>query len=287
MIAFYLSGNPTHDRAITALYEGCPEERKLIEGFRYEPSDVAVIFGVYKSKVVISWPRGEIFRQQRQNNKDVIVLETGYINRGDGENHHYAAGFNGLNGRADFKNKGMPDDRYIKLSHEFPHQAVMKSYCQPRETGHVILCGQVPWNASVVHVDHVAWLNETAMKLKEQTRRRIVFRPHPLAKIPQIKWCEYSTAPLWRDLAWATAVVTFNSNTGVEALINGVPVFAFDEGSMVWSICNKDLRRIDFPETPARQRWLNDLCYAQWTLNEMRSGETWKHLTRSTTAPAT
>jgi hypothetical protein len=285
-VVVYLSGDPVHDRVLKAFYEGCPLKKEYRQVTDYVPSDIAVIFGVYKSKVPKSFPRGNVFRQQRAKNLDVIVLETGYINRGDGENHHYAAGFNGLNGRADFKNRGMSDDRYIQLASEFPVQTVLKPYCEPRETGHILLCGQVPWDASVDHIDYVGWLNQTATRLKEQTRRKIVFRPHPLAKIPPIEGCEYSTVPIWEDMVRATAVVTFNSNSGVEALINGVPVFAFDEGSMVWSICNKDLRRIDFPETPPRQRWLNDLCYAQWTLKEMMEGKAWSHLFRDMSSGA-
>jgi hypothetical protein len=285
MVRVYLSGDPVHDRVLEAFYEGCTAEKEFVRGFKYEPSEVAVIFGVRKSKIPKSWPRGEVFRRQREQNLDVIVLETGYINRGDGESHHYAAGFNGLNGRADFKNKGLPDYRYKKIAEQFPHLAVLKSYAKTRESGHIILCGQVPWDASVDHVDHVAWLKQTAKELQERTSRLIKFRPHPLAKLPNLEGCEYSTEPFYHDLTWANAVVTYNSNSGVEALINGVPVFAFDPGSMVWGICNKDLKRIDYPAMPARQRWMNELCYAQWTLSEMRSGETWEHL--SSTVPAT
>ena len=279
MIAFYLSGNPTHDRVIQAFYEGCPEEKKLIDGFQYEPSDIAVVFGVYKSKVVVSWPRGQIFRQQRQNNKDVIVLETGYINRGDGEHHHYAAGFNGLNGRADFKNKGMPNDRVRKLGIE------LKPW---RKGSNLILCGQVPWDASVDHSNHFQWLQQTAEELKK-TGLPVVFRPHPLAKLAPLPGIEYSTVPLKQDLQNAHCVVTFNSNAGVEALLEGVPVYAADEGSMAWPVALKSLSSIAHPLTaiddgsilePDRVQWLNNLSYCQWTLKEMANGEAWTHLFR-------
>lgn len=114
-VSVYLSGDPVHDRVLEAFYEGCPVEKQFVRGFKYEPSDLAVIFGVFKSKIPKSFPRGKVFQRQRENNQDVIVLETGYVNRGDGENHHYAVGFNGLNGRADFKNKGMTDSRWSML----------------------------------------------------------------------------------------------------------------------------------------------------------------------------
>jgi hypothetical protein len=31
---------------------------------------------------------------------------------------------------------------------------------------------------------------------------------------------------------------------------------------------------------PPREQWLNDLAYTQWTLEELKSGEAWKHLFR-------
>jgi hypothetical protein len=270
-VRVYLSGNAVHDRVLKAFADGC--KGQLVEGWKYEPSQVAVIFGVYKSRVPISFPRGQIFQRQRGQNLDVIVLETGYINRGDGEAHHYAAGFNGLNGRADFRNRDMPSDRAEKLGVQ------LKPY---REGSKVILCGQVPWDASVEGSDHLTWLQATAERLQAYSKRPVVFRPHPLARnaykplgIP------VSTVHFSEDLKDAHAVVTFNSNSGVESIIDGVPVFAGDHGSMCWELANKTLIRIDVPNRPSREQWLSDLCYAQWNLEELRSGEAWEHLSRS------
>jgi hypothetical protein len=276
-VRVYLSGNPVHDRVLESFFEGCPNDSELVRGWKYEPSEVAVIFGVYKSKVPISFPRGQIFQRQRAKNLDVVVLETGYINRGDGENHHYAAGFNGLNGRADFRNRNMPDDRAILL-----RRAGLLRVLNWREKGaHVLLCGQVPWDASVEGSDHLLWLQATVERLKAYTDREIVFRPHPKAvNAYKPLGCRVSTSPLREDLETAHAVVTYNSNTGVEALIEGVPVFAADQGSMCWELANKSLLSIDVPNMPDRVSWLNDLCYAQWNLSEMRSGEAWAHLSR-------
>lgn len=256
---------------LRALYEGCPAEKKFIEGFKYEPSEIAVIFGVHKSKIKKSWPRGKVFRQQREKNLDVIVLETGYINRGDGENHHYAVGFNGLNGRADFRNKNMGPERFEAL----------KVDLRPYSHGeNIIVCGQVPWDASVDHTDHKAWILETVHRLKLATTRQVIFRPHPLANLPKISGCGYSIAPLSEDLKNAHCVVTFNSNSGVEALLHGKPVFAFDEGSMVWELANRDLDAVNAPNYPNRQQWARNLAFAQWTPEEMREGRAWSHLLR-------
>lgn len=254
---------------LEAFYEGIVGEKEFVEGFAYEPSEVAVIFGVHKSKIRKSWPRGKVFRQQREKNLDVVVLETGYVNRGDGENHHYAAGLNGLNGRADFRNKNMGPERWEALN------VHLKPYSRGEK---IILCGQVPWDASVDNHDHKAWILETAHELKRLTSRPIVFRPHPKAQLPQIPGFGYSVRPLAEDLKDAHCVVTYNSNSAVEALIEGKPVFAFDEGSMAWALANKRLDKIDEPEYPNRQQWARDIAHAQWTLEEMREGLAWRHL---------
>ena len=264
----YLSGNPVHDRVIKAFAEGCKAELRTFD--QYEPSDVAIIFGVYKSLVPISWPRGHVFQLQRQNNLDVVVLETGYINRGDGEHHHYAAGFNGLNGRADFRNKGMPPDRWRKLGVE------LKPW---RKGSHIVLCGQVPWDGSIDHIDYMKWLQDTVDVLRA-TNRLVVFRPHPKARLNPIPGFDYSTEPLLTDLQNAHCVVACNSNACVEGVIEGVPAIVTDEGSMVWSIASHSLGEVDSPKMEDREQWASDLAYAQWTLDEMRSGETWAHLQR-------
>jgi hypothetical protein len=260
-----------HDAALLAFYDGCTAEKKLTTDWHYQPSDIAVVFGVYKSKVPISYPRGLVIAEQRRRGLDVIVLETGYINRGDGEQHHYAAGYNGLNGRADFRNANSPSDRAEKLSVTL----------QPwrKNGGHILLCGQVPWDASVDHISFKAWLSTTRETLAQTTKRPVRFRPHPQIAKPDMS--------LEEDLEDCWAVVTFNSNTAVDAAIRGVPVFADDAGSMAYPIANKDISQIDAPHTPERNQWLNDLAFAQWTPEEMRQGLAWAHLSRSSVRAST
>ena len=258
--SFYLSGNPVHDRVITALYEGCPDEKKLISNFKYTPADVGVVFGVYKSKVPISWPRGEVYRAHRGDGADMVVLETGYIKRGDGPDHYYAAGINGLNGRADFKNKKSPGDRFEQLGIEV----------KPWGFGNnVVVCGQVPWDASVDHLDYPKWVRDTLEILPKLTKRHIVYKEHP---------CIESGPPLSYFLKDAWACVTLNSNSAVEAVIEGVPAFVADQGSMAWDVANLRLEGIEDPLFYDRKQWLHNLAYAQWTPGEMRTGRVWKHL---------
>lgn len=276
MIAFYLSGNPEHDRVIEAMHDGYPGESIMVRGFDYRPTPIAVVFGFFKKSVPLSIPRGRVFLEQRRRGLDVVVLETGYLFRGAGADDYYAAGFNGLNGRADFRNAGSPGDRMDEL---VARRGLVVS---PWRSGgsRVVVCGQVPWDASVDHIDFRAWAEATIRELGSLTSMEVVFRPHPLHRMAPIHGSSYSDRTLEEDLADAFAVVTFNSNTGVDAAVRGIPVFAADPGSMALAVANGDLRRIAQPEKPDRSQWLRDLAYAQWTPAEMRRGDAWAHLLR-------
>ena len=178
----------------------------------YESSDLAVVFGTYKRHVPISYRRGHAVHQQLNKGLNAVILETGYINRGSGKDNHYAAGLNGLNGRAKFNNADSPADRFAKL----------KVDIKPWRTkgSHILICGQVPWDASVDHLNFIQWANETTGYLQAVSDRPIVYRPHPLAFTPTPEGCRVSTnKTLAEDLEDCWAVVTCNSNSAVEAAI--------------------------------------------------------------------
>jgi hypothetical protein len=269
VIRFYLSQYPQENAVIESLYEGCPEEKQLVEKFHYKPSDVAVVMGVFKRKVQASWPRGSVIRAQGYNGLDCLILETGYVNRGSRLTNHYALGWNGLNRRADFCNRNSPPDRSEKLA------VTLKPWKDGGD--YILLCGQVPWDASVDFTDHVQWLRDIAVAIKAVSRIPLRFRPHPLGGPIVDVAAELSQGTLQDDLSHAKCVVNFNSNTGVDAVLAGVPTIVFDIGSMVWDHKLTDFENLPKPD---RQQWIQDLCYAQWTPQEMRSGEAWAHVSK-------
>lgn len=273
MVRFYLSQYPEENVVIKSLYEGCPEEKELVENFYYKPSEVAVVMGVYKNRVQASYARGSVIKAQKYNKLDCLILETGYINRGSGIDNHYALGWNGLNGRADFRNENSPPDRAEKLG------VTLKPWKDDGD--YILLCGQVPWDASVDFTDHVQWLRDTVVATKAVTKRPVIFRPHPLGGEIKGLQCEYSTQSLEADLAGAKCVLNFNSNTGVDAVLAGVPTAVFDKGSMVWDVAHNS-GQIDFENLPKpdRKRWFRNLAYCQWKPSEMASGEAWAHISK-------
>ena len=138
---------------------------------------------------------------------------------------------------------------------------------------------QPPRDTQVQDVDHIGWCRRT-VKECQKIYTDVSFRPHPKCE-PEIYGIDeglLDTGKLRSTLDGARCVVTWNSTTGVDAIIAGVPVIAMDPGAMAWPVASHTLsaplRR------PARTEWLNRLGYSQWTEREMREGLPWRPVTR-------
>ena len=275
-ISVYLSGNnEEHDTVLRAFFEGIKKKHDnatiaLLDSYdESNKPDLAVVFGVEKKAVPDSQRRGRVIRLQQQlGQHKVIVLEKGYIKR----DIYYAAGFDGLNGRADFKNQNSPSDRAELLD------ITLKPW---KESGnHIVICGQVPWDAAVQHTDHIHWILSTIASVRAISNRPIIFRGHPLARqaYPQFPVDAYSrAAQIEDDLKDAYCVITFNSNSAVEAAIKGVPAIYCDEGSMAKKVGNK-LENLNNLACADRTQWLNNISYSQWSIEEMARGLAFAHL---------
>lgn len=216
------------------------------------PADVAV-FWSYRHKSVIA--------AQRQSGGRCVVLERNFFGP---ELSMASAGWDGLNGRADFCNVGSRGDRHARYGPEL----------QPWRLGgdYVLLMGQVPGDMSHAHADLNAWYAMAIEEIRAVWDGPLYFRPHP--KGSQAPDLPVMDGALEDGLAGAAYVVTFNSNSAVDAVIAGVPAVTYDEGSMAWDVT---------AHTPGqhitdRTQWARDLAYCQWTETEFSSGETWEHL---------
>jgi hypothetical protein len=45
---------------------------------------------------------------------------------------------------------------------------------------------------------------------------------------------------------------------------------------LAWEVGLSDLSQVENPFKPNRDQWLNNLAYANWTLEEVRNGTVWK-----------
>lgn len=228
------------------------------QGRQVPGADVAVFWGVRNKKL-----------QSAYDNR--LIMERGYY--GD-RTRFTSIGWNGLNGRADFRNNGVADDRISK------HPAVVQPW-QGFDGECVLLVGQVQGDMSIDGVDITRWYAQMIANLSPVVSLPVVFRPHPLARSTVVLpngFLNMSNAKLEDDLHRAAAVFTFNSNTGVDALLAGKPVFSADKGSMVWEVSAHDINDTVLMAEPDRERWLAELAYCQWTSEEIINGDAWSHL---------
>lgn len=221
-----------------------------------QPCDVAVIWGIASER----FPHTNYRDMIRMAQPNTIVMERGFVKRDE----YYAAGWGDTGGYADFCNKGMPSDRWEALGVEL----------QPmKEDGdYILVLGQVPWDTAVQHIDYPRWLKDTVATLTSAEDLRVRLRNHPL--LPETKRfsfpkCEVSyKKTLEEDFAGASQVIACNSTGLVDATIAGVPTIACDGRAMC-------------PAPGAsREQWGADIAYAQWTLDEFRSGKAFEHLVK-------
>lgn len=215
------------------------------------------------------WRRGSVLRDL---GKQVLVMERGYV----GDRFQWTSlGWNGLNGRADFRLPAQVDDQRWRDNFE--------NLMKPWQMGgdRIVVMGQHPNDASVRRIKFVEWADSVIEKLRTMTDTPIVFRPHPLAMRVRVK-ADTLHGDLASALVRAAAVVTYNSNSGVDAVLAGVPTIAMDEGSMAWPVTTHEL----MPEPPHKVRddWAHRLAWCQWTLPEIESGLAWEHVGRDVQA---
>lgn len=192
---------------------------------------------------------------------EICVLERGYV----GDRLHWSSvSFGGgLNGRALFRGPFSDGTRWGE------HFAKYMQPWRQKPDGYVLVCGQVSGDCSLKGVDIDRWYADTIAELRA-AGHDVRFRPHPLQGKPAPRLLP----PLAEDLAGARYVVTFNSNSGVDAVLAGVPTVAQDEGSMVYSIAGHD--RLAMPPTPYRTSWAHALAWCQWSREEMERGDCWE-----------
>ena len=85
---------------------------------------------------------------------------------------------------------------------------------------------------------------------------------------------------LLKEVHDAYAVISHNGSPGVVSAIDGVPIFLLDpERSQAKDVANINLRNIEKPNYDFdREGWLRRLAMSHWRLDEIRSGECWRHM---------
>jgi hypothetical protein len=152
-------------------------------------------------------------------------------------------------------------------------------------------------NWSMNELDPIDWFMDVYKKLRPLTNRKFIVRPHPnhvvamenrmeeFPKDVQVvigqKFFQGDEKKYYRfnfqdALNNCHAVVTHNSTASVDSCIRGVPTFVTSNLAICWPVANKDLSKIETPEYPNREQWVNDLGYKMWSEKEIRDGTVFK-----------
>jgi hypothetical protein len=152
----------------------------------------------------------------------------------------------------------MPDDRWKKLDLE------LKPW---KKNGSNIVVIEVPINsADILGIDPGKWLKDTMSTLSENSDRKIIVKERfKLLNNKKVR------RPLSDFLTDAHALVTFDSNSTIEAVIAGVPIFCGIRNP-VHSIAESNFAKIETPIYPDREQCLQNLAYQQFTIDEIASG---------------
>lgn len=217
-----------------------------------------------------------IGRALQQLGLHVLIAERGYL----GDRFHWTSlAWDGLNGRGSFCLDEIPPLDPAR-------RAIMVDTLKPwrgRGGDKIVIMGQVPGDESLQGRDLGPWYLAQAKAASDRFRMPVMLRPHPIAVqrrlhvrsgVPEI------AASLDETLREAAAVITFNSNSGVDALMAGVPTGATDPGSMAWGIAapSIDSLRIPAPEPDGRAIWAAKVAWCQWTPQELAAGTWWPRM---------
>lgn len=210
----------------------------------YDPCDLFVQWGVR---------RKDYITRAKASGTQVCIIERGYI--GDRFEWSSVSFGGGLNGRAAFRG---PFDDASRWEKHFAH--LMRPW-RDTHADVALIMGQVPGDTAVANVD-LPRFYDRAQRAFAGLGLRPYLRPHPNAT-------RTASVPLAEDLAQARCVVTWNSNSGVDAVLAGVPTVAMDEGSMAWPVTGHALA---MPQACDRDAWAHALAWKQFTKQEMASG---------------
>lgn len=157
-----------------------------------------------------------------------------------------------------WQNNAFPSDRRNRLNINF------KSW---RKDGrNIVVIPLSKFVGQYMGVSPHKWLQKTLRQLANNTDRNIIIKPKD------------EDQPLEEVLKDAYAVVAFNSNAAIDALVEGIPAFVTGP-SAAEPVSLFDLTQIEHPYYPDfRKEWANWLSYRQFTFEEMRNGTAWQHI---------
>jgi len=230
----------------------------------YEVHDSAPTFPVRPGDVLVIWNRyfqtEQIADRFEADGGTVLVAENGYVRGRHDGGDYYALAVHGHNGSGRWHVGG--SERWDALGIELKPWRT--------EGTHILVAPNRPFGMRGTVMPE-RWGEQTAERLRKLTDRPVRLRLHPGNGRAQV--------PLEDDLRDAHCVVIWSSSVGVKALIEGIPVVCM---APYWICRGAAGSHIDEAlwRREYRENAMHALAWAQWSVQEIASGEPFLHLLR-------
>lgn len=263
---------------------GCSKE---INAPKWEPADLAVLQGwVHEDSQTTPHLmfRKQVIDSQRSIGKHTLAIDSNLFLYRDVENTKNYLRFS-LNGifptTGEYFTKNVDPNRWNTIKQNIGFDL------QPwRNNGqHILICLQRNGGWSMGKLNVMDWCNSVIQTLSNYTDRKIIVRAHPgdrrakdylKLNYPNVSISKNNS--IVDDLKNAWATITYNSSPGVASAIEGVPVFVLDKEprkSQAYDVANFDLAKIESPDKPERQQWIEKISMCHFNFDELRQGIAW------------
>lgn len=288
--------NPEKPKLLEYFIEGvskCGDKGALINSFQWEPADVGILQGYVHpgSKHVPHLNlRRDVLNQQKQIGGRTIIADANLFLAYDpgNKNTYLRYSYDGI-----FPNTGEYCDSTVDPQRWARMRDILGLNIKPwkKHGDYILITCQRDGGWSMNGQGVLEWLHLLLQKIKSHTDRPIMVRFHPgdkkIAKhMMQLQAIGHKvrfsspSVSLLKELHDAYAVISHNSSPGVVSAIEGVPIFLLDpDRSQAKDVANLDLRNLEKPNYDFdREAWLRRLAMSHWRLDEVRSGECWRHM---------
>lgn len=225
---------------------------KVSTGYDYKPTQQDVLLIWNRNGV-----RHHIALAFEQAGAAVIVAENGWIGRAANGGKFYALCRSHHNGPGSWPDTGV--DRWPLMNVELRPWRTAGRHV-------VVLCSRGIGEPGIAQPRD--WPLRIVEELKRVTDRKIKVRRHP----------GDSHAPVENELAGAHAVVTWASGAAVKAIAAGVPAFYGLKNWIVAGAAKHGVDEIEDPFLGDRLPTFRRLAQAQWTADEIATGEPFQWL---------
>lgn len=272
-----------------------------VEGEMTPTAPMAAMFGYGGDRQMhhTKGRRRELANNCRDKNIPLITFDGGLLssfgNVSTSPDHHFRVSLYTPMNDGNFLSDNSPSDRWEMLVKKFN---VKYEPWKTSKQDEPILFGLQPKdNWSMNELDPIDWFNDVYKRLRPLTKRKFIVRPHPnnvsnilqrRNELPNDIELQYTQKNFVGDekkhyrfhfqeaLNNCHAFVTHNSTASVDSCVRGVPTFVTSDLALCWTVANKDLKKIESPDYPEREQWVNDLGYKLWSIKEIRDCTVYK-----------